>query len=422
MKSFVEKVAFFSSAKIIQNAMKSNLDIQFISKSMRSKLDKEKSYFLYIHVPFCQEFCTFCTFHKYKYNKSTCKDYFKVLRMELQHAKDEGLRFHRLYIGGGTPLIDPEELMRTIELAKKLFDIKEVSCESTPNHIQPNVLIKFDGLIDRLSIGVQTFDDNILKEISRYDRYGSSEMIQEKIARIIDFLPVISLDLIFNFQNQNEQMLRHDMQIAKKLNPEQITTYPLMSSKLSQCSTVEHFRILQKSNEYSFYNIIREELSEYTLNNAWSFTKDDTDLSDEYTVDNSEYIGLGSGAFTYLQNQLFVNSYDLNDYSKKIHEKNSPIVAESGTFDFKKQVQYQFLLHLFGGPIDIQKFDTLFSVSLKCMLKVELYMLQKLNAIDIKDGTIYPTTFGQYLSVIMMREFYVAMDGVRDMLRKSNSK
>ena len=419
MKKLIERMMLFGSTKIIHKAMASNLDIQYIQKPIKYEFDKNKSYFLYIHIPFCHEFCTYCTFHKFKYEKSTCKDYFKTLRLELNKAKEEGFKFHTLYIGGGTPLIDEVELIKTIELAKKLFDIKEVSCESTPNHIDPKILKNFDGLIDRLSIGVQTFDNEILKKISRYDKYGSSQALQERISNIVGVVPVTSLDLIFNFSTQTAQMLKNDLAIAKKLNTEQITTYPLMSSKLQNSSILEHLKILKNSKEFDFYNIIREELSEYSLNNAWSFSKDKTSLSDEYTVNNSEYIGLGSGAFTHINNQLFVNAYDLTQYTNLINENSNAIIAVSSKFETKQHIQYQFLLHLFGGFVHIQKFNELFGVLLQKELKVELFMLKILNAIYVKDGKIYPTKFGEFLTVIMMREFYTGMDNIRSMLRKS---
>ncbi len=419
MKKIIETIASFSSARIIQKSMTSSLNITYIDKPIKYKFDKNKSYFLYLHIPFCHEFCTFCTFHKFKYNKSTCKDYFSTLRLELIKANEEGFKFHTIYIGGGTPLIDEIELMKTIELAKKLFDIKEVSCESTPNHIDPKVLRKFDGLIDRLSIGVQTFDNKILKEISRYDKYGSSQILQEKISNIVGVVPIVSLDLIFNLATQSEKILRDDLKIAKKLNTNQITTYPLMSSKLQNSSFLKQLHILKNSQEFDFYNIIREELSDYYLNNAWSFSKNKTDLSDEYVIENSEYIGLGSGAFTHLDNQLFINAYDLIQHSDLINKNSNAVMAVSSKFKVKKHIQYQFLVHLFSGSIDIEKFDKLFKVSLQDSLKYELFMLKLLNAIYIEKGKIYPTRFGEFLTVVMMREFYTGMDNIRNMLRKS---
>ncbi|MFT7004626.1 MAG: coproporphyrinogen III oxidase-like Fe-S oxidoreductase [Sulfurimonas sp.] len=419
MINIIETMANFTSVKIMQKSMKSSLDIKYIENPVEYKFDKNKSYFLYMHIPFCQEFCTFCTFHKFKYEDNKCKAYFKTLKAELLKAKEQGFQFHTLYIGGGTPLIDEGELIQLIELAKKLFDIKEVSCESTPSHIDPKVIKNFDGLIDRLSIGVQTFDDQTLKDISRYDKYGSSEILQERLSNIIGTIPVTSLDLIFNLAGQTPEMLRNDLEIAKKLKAEQITTYPLMSSQLANVSILEHLKILKNSKEYDFYNIIREELSDYSLNNAWSFSKDNTNMTDEYTVNNSEYIGLGSGGFTYIDNQLFINAYDLNQYDKMINENSNAIIALSSKFTPKKQIQYQFLLHLFGGTLDIEKFNSLFNVSVESVLRVELFMMKSINAIYIKDGIIYPTRFGEFITVVMMREFYTGMDNIRSMLRKS---
>lgn len=422
MNKVIESLAFFTSAKIIHKSMSSSVDVKYTNEKITHNFDRDRKYFLYIHIPFCHEFCTFCSFHKFKYNEKDCKEYFENLRLELQKVKDEGFDFETLYIGGGTPLIDEEELIKTIQLAKKLFSIKEVSCETTPNHIQANTLKKFVGLIDRLSIGVQTFDNQILKKISRYDKYGSSEEIQEKISKIVGILPIISLDLIFNFPEQTKEMLIKDLQIAKKLNVEQIVTYPLMSSKLTNASTLEHFKILKDSNEFNLYNTIREELSDYYANNAWGFSKSDTNFKDEYIVDNSEYIGVGSGAFTHLNNKLYVNAYNLKQYSELIKNHSNAITAKTNKFDFKEHIQYQFLVHLFGGEIDISKFNKLFNVSIEDVLRSEIFMLKMIKAIVIKNGMIYPTRFGNFITLIMMREFYVGMDKVRAKLRSSMNK
>ncbi|WP_084607337.1 coproporphyrinogen III oxidase family protein [Sulfurospirillum arcachonense] len=419
MKKIIETASLFSSAEAIRKSMASNLDLGYTTSPTKHIFDKNKSYFLYIHVPFCHEFCTFCTFHKFKYNESTCKEYFANVRLELLKAKEEGFSFDTLYIGGGTPLIDEKELMLTLELAKKLFDIKEVSCESTPNHIDANILTNFKGLIDRLSIGVQTFDNSILKKISRYDKYGSSEILQDKISAVVGIIPIISLDLIFNLDMQNEEMLRHDLHIAKQLDVEQITTYPLMNSKAINQSMLEHFLTLKKSKEFELYNIIREELADYSLNNAWSFSKTKTNISDEYTVTNSEYIGIGSGAFSHINNQLHVNAYDLNQYKELVTNNTNAIIASSKLFTLKKHIQYQFLLYLFGGCVEIKKFNKLFKVNLENILKLEIFMLKRVKAIDIKKGIIYPTRFGEFLIVSMMKEFYMGMDNIRAMLRKS---
>lgn len=84
----------------------------------------------------------------------------------------------------------------------------------------------FKGIIDRLSCGIQSFDDETLKKVARYNKFGSSKELQEKISKALGILPIFSIDLIFNLPGQNEKQLLNDLEIAKNLAPQQITTYP----------------------------------------------------------------------------------------------------------------------------------------------------------------------------------------------------
>ncbi len=403
--------------QMVRNRMRNNLGIKYINEPIKHNIDKNKKYFLYLHVPFCYEFCSFCSFHKFKYDKEEVKKYFKNIRLELQKVKNSGFEFETMYIGGGTPFVDEDELFKTIEYAKKIFDLKQISCESTPNHIGAESLSRFKGLIDRISVGVQTFDNELLKKMSRYDKYGSSEILQEKIAKSVGILPIISLDLIYNFKNQTEDMLISDLKIAKSLQTEQITTYPLMNHHYTKHSCLRNLYDISKSKEYEFYNIIRDELKEYHLNNAWSFALKDTNLCDEYTVSQSEYIGIGSGAFSYIDDRLYVNAYDLNKYHNLLTTNSNSIDARSRKFTLKEKLQYQLLMQFFGGSFCIKDFNKTFNVSIEKELKYELLALKTVQAITIKDGIIKPTKFGEYLAMTLTKEFYMGMDNVRSMLK-----
>jgi len=417
MSSFLNQSVITYGTNKLRKGMHTNLKIEHLKEPEVFDFDKNRNYFLYIHVPFCNEFCTFCSFHKFKYKNSTCKEYFGLLRRELKIAKDKGFSFDTLYVGGGTPLIDSDELLKTLEFAKELFDIKEISCESSPNHIAPKVIEKFRGVVDRLSIGIQTFDDEILKKIGRFDRYGASEVLQQRVSEIVGILPIVSLDLIFNMPNQNRDTLLRDLRIAKSLNVEQITTYPLMQSNLLNQSVFESYKTISQSKEFEFYKLIKRELKNYSMSNAWSFSKNKTSLSDEYTVNRSEYIGIGSGAFSYINNQLFVNAYDLKRHKNLVESGVNSIVAKTSKFTLKRSTEYHFLLALFGGRIDIGKFNETFKVSLMDNLSFEIFALKLCGAIEIKNETIFPTHFGEFLSLVLMKEFYMGMDRVRQTLR-----
>ena len=124
--------------------------------------------------------------------------YFQNLRKEMQMVKELGYDFSEVYVGGGTTSILPNELCKTLDLAASLFSIKQVSCESDPNHLQRETLNLFKGRVHRLSVGVQSFDDEILRKIGRYEKFGSGREIYEKLEAANGILPILNVDLIFN--------------------------------------------------------------------------------------------------------------------------------------------------------------------------------------------------------------------------------
>lgn len=93
-------------------------------------------YMLYAHVPFCHTLCTYCTFHRFLFKEWKAREYFQNLRKEMEYVKALGYDFTAMYVGGGTTTILEDELVKTLELAKKLFpSIKEISCETDPQVI-----------------------------------------------------------------------------------------------------------------------------------------------------------------------------------------------------------------------------------------------------------------------------------------------
>ncbi len=121
---------------------------------------------------------------------------------------DLGYDFHSLYVGGGTPTIDIDELVATIDLAKSLFSIKEVSCETNPNHLYPQWIDPLVERVDRFSVGVQALDDELLRQMDRYDKYGSAAQILERLQSIEGRFHSLNVDMIFNFPSQTAEKLR----------------------------------------------------------------------------------------------------------------------------------------------------------------------------------------------------------------------
>ena len=406
-KNIIERFAVNYAHNTMQKSLYNGLNIDILDQKYVKTPRENTEYMLYAHVPFCHTFCPYCSFHKYHYEQELAKIYFENLRQEMRQVKAAGFDFGSLYVGGGTTLINEPELEKTLVLAKELFNIKNVSCESDPNHIQPENLKRFQGLIDRLSVGVQSFDDETLKRVARYEKFGSSEALQEKLKKALGVLPVMSLDLIFNLPNQTKEQLLNDIKI-----PEQITFYPLMKSPLTRDAIAKSLGVADSDNEREFYEIICESFSNYHQSNAWAFGRDSANLRDEYVGSHHEYVGVGSGAFSFLNGELVINAFNLLDYGRRVKSGESPVIAKCG-FTKKERLKYIFLTELFDGGVNIAKYDEFNGANIKKELFAELNLLKLVGAIYEEGGRIVPTAFGRYLCLVLMRDFYAGMDKVR---------
>ena len=113
---------------------------------------------LYIHIPFCERLCPYCSFNRFPFAEDRAVPYFKNLRREMMMVKELGYDFDSLYIGGGTPTIMLDELCETIDLAKSEFSIERGFVRDRPESSDSDVLEKFQGRVNRMSVGVQSID------------------------------------------------------------------------------------------------------------------------------------------------------------------------------------------------------------------------------------------------------------------------
>ena len=129
---------------------------------------------LYLHIPFCPALCPFCSFHRVQHHHGLAQRYFHSLREEVRRYHEAGFGFSSAYFGGGTPTTEPAELVETIQLVRRLFGVRDISVETNPKDLVPEILFPLrDAGVTRLSVGVQSFDDRLLKDMERFDKYGS---------------------------------------------------------------------------------------------------------------------------------------------------------------------------------------------------------------------------------------------------------
>lgn len=416
IKDFKEDLTVKFAHNFMQESMKKSFNIIQTNEQIIKTPTKDKNYMLYAHIPFCHTFCPYCSFHKYQYDEKTCKNYFENLRTEMKTMKELGYQFNSMYVGGGTTLIDEVELKKTLILAKELFNINEVSCETDPNHIKPNELKRFIGLIDRLSIGVQSFNNETLRRVARLEKFGNCEQLIEKLSLANGILPMMSLDLIFNLPFQTKDELMFDIKTAKELNFTQTTFYPLMKSEITKSKIAIALGVNNENHEKEFYKIICKEFEDYHRLNSWAFSKNTTNLKDEYVSSNRDYVGIGSGAFSFLDDKLLVNAFKLDEYENLVKNRKSTVIA-SAQFDKKSILRYQFLTQMFDGALDIKSFNEINSCNVLKDLWSEIFSLKISKALIVEEDYIKATEFGRYLFLTLMKDFYTQMDVVRAKFR-----
>ena len=377
-------------------------------------------YVLYVHVPFCETLCPYCSFNRFIFVEEYARSFYESLRKEMQLVSELGYSFESMYIGGGTPTILMDELVSTIDCARNLFGIKEVSCETNPNHLTPEILTTLQGRVDRLSVGVQSFDDGLLKQMNRYNRFGSGETTLRRIQEAADKIPVINIDMIFNFPRQTAQILKEDIQCVIASNANQVTFNALMASPGVEKSLEKAMGTVEYGNEEPFFQIISRDLDEhFKPTSSWTFSRKDSGLIDEYIVDYEEYLGIGPGSFSYLDGTMYANTFSLREYSQILDSGQMPL-SGFHRFNNHNRMRYRFLTDLFGLYLDKKRFKVDFGVPIEKGLPLEMAFMQTAGAFEKNnENEITLTPRGRYLMVVMMREFFSGVNRIREEARQA---
>ncbi len=380
----------------------------------------EKPRLLYIHIPFCEELCAYCSFHRVRFEEELTRKYFGALRREITLYRDRGYKFGGIYVGGGTPTVLVEELAEVLALARKSFAIKEISVETNPNHLTGrNMEILRQSGVNRLSVGVQTFNDDLLKKIGRYEKYGAGDDVAQKLKQIMGLFDTVNADMIFNFPGQTQQMLGDDLAVLLKLRMEQITFYPLMTSTITQRLMEDTVGKVNFNREHKLFKLIVRKLeSDYESSSAWCFSRKNgrQTLIDEYVVDYDEYAGLGSGAIGYLAGVCLANTFDINEYIARLEQGRLPLTA-SRKFNLRDQMSYDFMMKLFATKMDVASLEQKYGGKFLKSLWKEMIAFILAGSFRYFPPDLYLTPRGRYFWVIMMREFFIAVNNFRDYCR-----
>jgi menaquinone C8-methyltransferase len=376
-----------------------------------------RHYTLYLHVPFCEQLCSYCSFNRYRFEPEAARSYFRHLRSELRVVHDLGYRFRSLYVGGGTPTVQMDELCATIDTVHDLFGPLEVSCETNPNHLTAERLDRLANRVHRLSVGVQSFDDGLLEQMQRRQRCGSGAETFARLLEAAGRFPVINLDLIYNLPGQTRAMLARDIALAQASGVEQITFYPLMPAAAAPRASWAQTLQRQQSEERFFRQINASLGGRLRPSSAWCYSRAADAPIDEYILADEDYVGVGAGAFSFVDGVLLANAYDVPTYETAVAARGHSASA-GRSFSHRDRMRYTFLMALFGLNLDKGAFRRRHGVTVERGLPVEVAFMRMAHAFERDDErALTLNAQGRYLLVAMMREFFVGVNRLREQAR-----
>ena len=284
---------------------------------------------VYIHIPFCDNICSYCDFCKVFYNSKLVDDYLSALRNEID-LNYKGEVIDTIYIGGGTPSsLSLEQLNVLFDIIKvfKLNSDYEFTIECNIENIDFDKLkFLYDHGVNRLSIGVQTFNEKFLKFLNRNH---TSDMVVSKIdmAKKIGFNN-INIDLIYAIPGENLDDLNHDIDMFLSLDINHISTYSLILEEHTKLYVLGVSNI-DEDMDRDMYELICNRLSSNGFNHYEISNFGKTGYESRHNLvywNNKHYYGFGCGASGYIDNVRYDNTRSLNKYISGIYRLNEDVL------------------------------------------------------------------------------------------------
>lgn len=352
---------------------------------------------IYVHIPFCKQKCLYCDFNSFDDKEELIEKYFEALIKEIREYKlNKGLK--TIYIGGGTPSFPNEKYIERI--LKELPKAKEITLELNPGTIDESKLLKYKEIgINRLSIGLQAIQNDILKEIGRIHTLKEFEDAFY-LARKVGF-DNINVDLMHGLPKQKVEDFKESVNYIVRLNPEHISCYSLILHN----DIFENLPSDEEEREMYYYAKEQLKKNGYEHYEISNFAKKGKKSNHNLVYWNQEeYIGVGAGASSYVDGKRYTNISCLEEYIKRINNKESVNIIEEVQNENEKLKEYIILqLRLING-LNIEKTNKKFGIDIIKKFEKQIEKLKQMNLLKV-DKNIYLTDKGLDLANIVWEEF-----------------
>ncbi|MDT2753846.1 radical SAM family heme chaperone HemW [Enterococcus pseudoavium] len=369
----------------------------------------------YVHIPFCEHICYYCDFNKVFLEGQPVDEYIEALLKEaklalLEHPVE---KMETLYVGGGTPTsLNAAQLERLLSGLREILPYQngEFTVEANPGDLTADKLAVMKNFgVNRLSMGVQTFDDRLLKKIGRkhtaQDVYDTIRLLEEK-----DFQNV-TIDLIYALPGQTLESFRDTVTRALALDLPHYALYSLILENQTMFMNWVRRGKMQLPEQELEAQMYAETIDamekagrkQYEISN---FAKPGFESQHNLVYwNNQNYFGLGAGASGYLDNRRYKNRGPIQHYLKALKEERLPLLEEEFLSQAEQIEEEMFLgLRKIVG-VNKAEFEARFGQSLSAVYGQVIQQLKTRGLITETDSRVALTREGLFRGNDVFAEF-----------------
>ncbi|PZR33775.1 MAG: coproporphyrinogen III oxidase [Azospira oryzae] len=371
---------------------------------------------LYIHIPFCKQACHYCDFH-FSTNQSTRRDLIACINRELELQKDYLHQeiINTIYFGGGTPsLLSAEELNKIVESIHSIYRISEqaeITLEANPDDLSEEKLkeLRLAG-VNRLSIGIQSFNDAILAFFNR--AHNSTEAFNSVARARAAGFDNISIDLMYAIPGQSHELWQKNMELALSLHPEHISSYTLtIEEKTAFGQWAKRGKLKGVEEEFAAheFELLMNTMStagyeHYEISNFCKPGYHSKHNSNYWRQQN--YLGIGPSAHSYNGVSRQFNVSNNAAYIRLLHENKIPFELETLTPENKIN-EFIFTTLRTSWGCNLNYLKTHLNYDLIKSQGPYLKNLQEKDLISINDERLLLTHKGKFLADQIASDLFV---------------
>ncbi len=369
---------------------------------------------IYIHIPFCKSKCYYCDFTSYTDKEEQIESYIQEVMQEIAQYDFSQYNITTIYIGGGTPSYMDEKYIEQLllELQKRLLENQtkweeiEITIEVNPGTVTRQKLEVYQRVgINRISIGLQSTNDKLLKQIGRIHNY---EQFLEAYYLIQDMgFSNINIDLMIGLPNQTIQDIKQSLEEIGKLNPNHVSVYSLIveeDTKMEKLIEEGKLQLPEEETERQMYWYVKNqlELKGYKHYEISNFAKPGKESKHNVNCwEQKQYIGLGATAHSYLDGVRYSNSAFPEGGNWSFKDKK---IEEQQNLEDKKKEYMLIGLRKIEG-VSIQKFKEKYRDNPIFLFRKEIESLVKEDLLEVDGDWIRLTRKGIDFANLVWEEF-----------------